>query len=363
MAPYSAGSRAHLEERLAGILLGTAVGDSLGLPREGLPRQRARRLFGGRPLRHRFLFGRGMMSDDSEQACMVGQALLASRGEPGAFARSLAWRLRWWLLGLPAGIGKATLRAICRLWIGFPPGKSGVHSAGNGAAMRAPVLGAIAAGDDNAMARLVEASTRLTHADGRAYEGALAVAVACGYAVSRAPDAIDADELFGILGERISDEELTQALGRARSSLAAGAIPEAFAAELGLSSGVSAYVVHTVAVSIFCWLRHRADFRRAVEEAIALGGDADTVGAITGALAGATLGASAIPREWLAGVIEWPRSVGWMRRLAARLAAFSSDRAAPVRPLRLFWPALIVRNLIFLAAVLIHGFRRLLPPY
>ena len=35
--------------------------------------------------------------------------------------RSLAWRLRWWLLGLPAGAGMATARAICKLWHGAFP--------------------------------------------------------------------------------------------------------------------------------------------------------------------------------------------------------------------------------------------------
>ena len=355
--------RVHLEKRLAGILLGTAVGDSLGLPREGLSRRRAQRLFGGQPLRHRFVFGRGMTSDDTERACMVGQALLASGGDLDAFSRSLAWRLRLWLLGFPAGIGAATLRAICRLWIGFPPGKSGVRSAGNGAAMRAPLLGAIAGGKDVLMTRLIEASTRLTHVDARASEGALVVATACRYAVSRTAQELDADEIFAAFADRVSDRELAEALERTRTLLAKGVEVGTFAAELGLDKGVSGYVVHTVAASIFCWLKHRTDSRRAVEEVILLGGDADTTGAITGALAGTTLGASAIPEDLLHRILEWPRSVGWMRRPAKRLTRLVADGETGVCPLRLFWPALIVRNVLFLVVVLLHGFRRLLPPY
>ena len=45
--------------RFEGCLLGLMVGDSLGLPREGLSPARAERLF-GRELRHRFVFGCGM---------------------------------------------------------------------------------------------------------------------------------------------------------------------------------------------------------------------------------------------------------------------------------------------------------------
>jgi hypothetical protein len=32
-------------------------------------------------------------------------------------------------------------------------------------------------------------------------------------------------------------------------------------------------------------------------------------------------------------------------------------------PLFLFWPGVIPRNMLFLLIVLLHGFRRLLPPY
>jgi ADP-ribosylglycohydrolase len=75
---------------IAGAILGTAVGDALGLPREGLSRRRARRLFGGPPLWHTFLLGRGMVSDDTEHTCLVGQALLRAPQAVDAFARSLA---------------------------------------------------------------------------------------------------------------------------------------------------------------------------------------------------------------------------------------------------------------------------------
>ncbi|MEE8624523.1 MAG: ADP-ribosylglycohydrolase family protein, partial [Acidiferrobacterales bacterium] len=77
---------------------------------------------------HRFVFGKGMVSDDTEHACMVAQALIVSGGDVETFAKSLAWRFRFWLLGLPAGIGFATLRAVLKLWLGFPSHRSGVFS-------------------------------------------------------------------------------------------------------------------------------------------------------------------------------------------------------------------------------------------
>ena len=102
-----------MQDRLAGVVLGTAVGDSVGLPAEGLSPRRRQCLFPG-PWRHRLLCGRGMISDDTEHTLMVAQSLLKCPDDATAFGRSLAWRLRWWLLGLPAGVGLATARACLK---------------------------------------------------------------------------------------------------------------------------------------------------------------------------------------------------------------------------------------------------------
>ncbi len=129
-----------------------------------------------------------------------------------------------------------------------------------------------------------------------------------------------------------------------------------FAAARGHEHGVSGYAYHTVPVALFAWLRHPTDFRAAVTHTIALGGDADTVGAITGAICGARVGAAGVPTEWIDGIVDTPRSVSWLRRLAERL----TDGGAP---LGLAWPLILPRNLLFLVVVLGHGFRRLFPPY
>ena len=127
-----------LAERLNGVLLGTAVGDALGLPCEGLSKKRQARMYPDLS-RYHLLWGYGLCSDDTEHSCMVAQALIQAEGDPQRFARSLGWKLRFWLLALPAGIGMATLKAILKLWLGFSPERSGVVSAGNGPAMRSPI--------------------------------------------------------------------------------------------------------------------------------------------------------------------------------------------------------------------------------
>lgn len=337
-------------------MLGTAVGDAIGLPREAMERGRAERMFGGRPFDHDLVLGRGLCSDDTEHTVMVGQALLASGGSVGAFQRDLARRMRWWLVRLPAGIGLGTLRALLRLWLGVPPSRSGVESAGNGAAMRSALIGVVSESDPQAR-ELAVASSVITHRDPRAIQGARIVALAARRAMR---GFVDGEALLDELMDDAHDEDLRAALSLARDALRRPAPVPWFLLGLGLGSGVTGFVNHTVPAALLCWLANRGSFRDAVEEAVALGGDTDTVAAIAGALAGAELGAEAIPRDWVAGIVEWPCTVEWMRGLADELAVGLGRRADPPG---LPVPALIARNIGFAALVLAHGLRRSLPPY
>lgn len=343
-------------ERIVGCLLGGAVGDAIGLPYEGLSREVIAARIGAAPLRHALICGRGMLSDDTEHACMTAQALLAGGGDPRRFMRSLAWRLRGWLLGLPAGIGLGTLRALIRLWCGWSPERSGVSSAGNGPAMRAAILGACLGADEGRMVAHVERSTRMTHRDPRALAGALAVARAAGQIVHRGAAPA---EILGHVMRASDDPELRAALELARTHHERGASPADYAAALGQGAGVSGYIHHTVPVALYCWLSASTDLRATVERAVRLGGDTDTVAAIAGGLTGASVGAQGVPADWLAGLWEAPRSPRWIDRLAGRVADACID-GRPARPLALAWPLLIVRNLLFTIVVLGHGFTRLM---
>ncbi len=147
-------------EAAVGCLLGTAVGDALGLACEGLSRERQQRVFPALDVYH-LLFGKGLCSDDTEHACMLAQSIIVSGGDEAIFARDFARRLRWWLVGLPAGIGLATLRAILKLWL-FVPGRwRGVYSAGNAPAMRSALIGVCFADDEGRLSRVNRLAARL----------------------------------------------------------------------------------------------------------------------------------------------------------------------------------------------------------
>jgi len=348
------------QQNVVGCILGTALGDSIGLPYEGLSRRRAAKLLGP-PDCHRLCFGRGMISDDTEHTCLVAQALIASGNDVDVFRRNLAWRLRWWLFGLPAGVGSATLRSIAKLWLGVNPRDSGVFSAGNGPAMRAAIIG-VAVPDPEQLRAFVRASTRLTHTDPKAEYGALAVALAAQFASSA--QLSDSAAYLAELQQHLQAEgdELMALLAQASTSAQQGQSTQDFAAEIGSDWGVSGYIYRSVPVALqACWLYHH-DFRSAIMAIVECGGDTDSVGAIAGGILGCANPADELPQHWLNGLMEWPRSVSWMEQLGSQLGHVTQTGQAE-KPIGLFPASVLLRNFGFLAIVLFHGFRRLLPPY
>lgn len=341
-----------------GCLLGTAVGDAVGLRREGLSKRRGLRMYGSQPAPD-LCFGRGLCSDDTEHTLMVGRALALSAGEPDEFQARLARQFRWWLLALPPGIGLATLRACLKLLVGFRPSSSGVYSAGNGPAMRSALLGVCARSDDH-LCELVRCSTRITHTDPRAEEGARLVARAARSAVSD-PSCTPVEFLRQSV-TRLDGDELRSSITAAVEGLQQGVSCQEFADSQGWSNGISGYVNHSVPAALYCWAHSAGDLRAAVCDAVLMGGDTDSVAAITGAVSGAHGGESAVPSEWLDRIVEWPRTTRWLRDLA-RSVADTVDAGSRHRPPAMHWLASVPRNLLLASIVLTLGLRRLLPPY
>ncbi len=350
-------------DAIYGCIIGTAVGDALGLPCEALSPEKQRQYF-GEISGHRLLFGRGMYSDDTEHTLMVAQALIASGGELEAFRNLLARQLRGWILMLPGGVGLATLRACGKLVFGVSPERSGVYSAGNGPAMRAALLGVFAHEMKLSNEHLIAlnlASTQITHTDPKAEYGALAIALAARFALSN--DTIKPDEFLQFFADNFpfdngAAQELKSLLQSAAESVKSGQTTSDFCEAQGWERGASGYIYHTVPAAIQAWLRHSNDYHGGVLEMVHCGGDTDSTAAIVGGLIGARTGD--IPQEWIDGLCEWPRSKFWMQNLAACLQEIISTRQTQ-KPLPTFWPGVVLRNVWFLMVVFAHGLRRIMP--
>jgi len=350
-------------DRIEALLLGTAVGDALGLPMEGMKPLTIKRLAWVNNLKHRFIFGRGMWSDDTEHTIMLAQALLASEGDAGKFARKFAWELRWWLFGLPAGVGLATARAMIKLWLGFPPETSGVFSAGNGSAMRTSIIAAYF--PDNTAKRLefVKAHTGITHSDPKATIASLAVTeIAASLLKAKRP--FSQEDVLFILRKVNGPEpkQYCEEWDKIINVMEQGWKKNASTSELLLrigckpGCGISGYAYHTVPAVVYTGLALEWDFKKVVTAIITAGGDTDSTAAIAGALCGAFGGTSSIPVDWIMDISEWPTGTKSLRILAKAI-----QYREPLR-IRMYWsPALLLRNILFLATVLAHGFFRLVP--
>jgi ADP-ribosylglycohydrolase len=337
-----------MNQKLTNSLLGGSLGDSIGLPAEGISAMRIARLWPG-PLRHRFLFGCGMVSDDTEHAVITALSIAKHGVDPDRFARDLARRLRWWFAGIPAGIGLGTARSILKLWCGISPARSGVGSAGNGPMMRAAVIGVHLADDEASRRNFTDASTRITHSDPRAAEGARMIAAAAAMACKGMDTAAILDQIERL----VESTEMKVRYPLLREALAAQTEVGTFADSFGRKPGfVSGFAPDSAAVALFAWLRHRGDFRATIESAVKSGGDTDTVAFIAGSLAGIDVGQKGMPTEWITGLRDWPIHPSSIQRLG------TAD--PPCYPV---WPLSLIRNSLFLLIVLTHGFRRLLPPY
>ncbi len=349
-----------------GLFIGTAIGDALGLPREGLSPTRAQKLFGNR-LQHSFLVlpgikRLGICSDDTDHLVIAAFTLLKNKSgnQQNLFANELSHQMKKWFLSCPPGIGMATIKAALKLLCGISYKSSGVFSAGNGAVMRAPVIGAYYAHDPVKMHEILKISTQITHTDPKAFEGALTIALAASILIKNNSDTPPITDFFNMVNPLIQGEELKNSLLLAQESLSKNESAKLFSQKLGLiPKGVSGYVNHTVPVVIYCWLRYFNNYPETITQIIRLGGDTDTNAAIVGALCGITVGEDGIPKEWINDTANWPFSVSFLRKLATALAEVENNTQINV-PL---FALLLLKNLFSFPVIIVHGFRRLLPPY
>jgi ADP-ribosyl-[dinitrogen reductase] hydrolase len=343
-------------DSIQGLLIGVAIGDALGFPREGLKRRVALRMFGGTPLAYRLLPGTGIYSDDTQLMLMAAQAVLRSNSTWRIFRQSYLHRLAWYPLSLPVGAGRGTICAAFKSWlrnVGLP---TGCHSAGNGPATRAIFLTLALHGTEHRAAKWVEDSTRLTHDDPLAVDGCLVLSKLAQIAATSKGKQFDpiailqqlvATSKEPILRDKLS--ELTDFLNSARS-------PRAVARHFGWQAGISGFIVPTTVISCYCFLRYPTNYRRAVETSILLGGDTDSVGAIVGGLVGAHVGYSSLPPKLVSGLLQIPHGGAWIEKMSDRLAHWPHGaedlHAAPALPSE---PAMqLIRNLFVMVLVFIH---------
>ena len=288
---------AAVKDRAVGALLGLAVGDALGTTLEFSARDSKPLLtdmVGGGPFRLK----PGEWTDDTAMALALADSLVADPklNEADLMRRFVDWHRRgsYSCTGQCFDIGVTTRQALARFERDGNPlaGSSDPQSAGNGSLMRLSPVAIRHWRDRDMLVGVAARQSRTTHA---------------------AIEAVDACIAFAdMLADAIAGESRDDVLSRnrtSRSRAVAQILAGCWRGKRRDEVRSSGYVIHSLEAAIWCVAR-TADFRSAVLLAANLVDDADTVAAITGQLAGALYGASAIPQAWL-------DTLAWRERLTS----------------------------------------------
>lgn len=291
-------------DRAIGAFLGLACGDALGTTLEFCTRDSrppVTSLIGGGP----FNLKPGEWTDDTSMALCLADSILAKRGfDP---RDTMDRFVRWWRTGENSvtgrcfDIGITTREALGRFERTGKPvsGSTDPNTAGNGSLMRlAPVAVAWWRSPREA-AEIARQQSRLTHGAMEAVEACgLFVALLCA-AISGAGKAETLDSVRDgaspTRGTKLGERWRTAKRDQIRSS---------------------GYVIHTLEAALWA-VNSTSSFEKAVITAANLGDDADTVAAVTGQLAGAIYGWSAIPPAWRSALAWHDRLLDTASKLCA----------------------------------------------
>lgn len=305
--------------RRAGSLFGLAVGDALGTTYElaridqpnypTLATGPATDVVGGGP----FELPAGAITDDTQMAVCIARSLIEKSGKldlADLASRYLAW------FEHAFDVGNQTASALGAIETGTPVHEagrtawlnSGRRAAGNGSLMRTAPIGVYFTGD--AVIEEAIADAIVTHADPRcvlataAFDASIAAAIAGTDLLAAARQALPvAAAKLRDLWDNEHRTSIESAIDDLRRDLDAAQRPDPdlYGEELHIQR-TAGFV--RVAFRLAYWhAAHTKSWRDAVVDTASRGGDADTNGAIVGALLGARDGVDAIPRAWIERVL------------------------------------------------------------
>ncbi len=289
----------NLANMISGALFGVACGDALGAPVEFMSDVEIARTHGN----VRDMIGGGWLNvkpgevtDDTQMTIAAALAVAMHPDEPEPYAGQY---FAQWAMGGPKDIGGTCRSAItnalqamtrrpelqqCKglapyeVWAEaaqLTDQQNGHRSAGNGALMRTVYPG-LYYDDMNRAVEVADRIGRMTHWDDLSAE-------ACGlytkmvYLLIKEHNKTNSEKkrlIEGVLkGTRYEKHQKAKHLRP------------------------TGYVVDSLSCALYC-IRDTKTFESAIIKAVNMGGDADTIGAITGGLAGALYGYNAIPTRW-----------------------------------------------------------------
>lgn len=282
-----------MNSKYEGLILGSIVGDALGVPVEFFPRQVLQR----EPVIGMREFGshnqpRGTWSDDSSLILCSLETLINKEPPIEALKRFVKWVNEgyWTARGDAFDIGNTTADALAAfIKCGIAKAPNIPESNGNGALMRiAPLIifvDRIHTFPEKVYDLCKEWST-LTHGHEISAFACFFYSIMIGMILEGKTTSDEAYRFTQVMTKKFAPKEFDRLVNSNISVVAENEIK---------SSG---YVVHTLEAAIWCALNSKS-YSEGVLKAINLGEDTDTTGCVCGGILGAYHGVEAIPSEWL----------------------------------------------------------------
>ncbi len=319
-------AKPRLLDRFVGCLLGLACGDALGAPVEEWSREIIKSSLGFIRDYQTTILGRGIITDDTQMAILLSESIIQNEHfDPAHFAYLLGeWQRRIDEGSEPGrGAGQTVSLAARRLYKGTYWKRSGEFSAGNSAAVRVPPLALFhCRKSTEVLVRDAADSSLPTHTDPLAIAGTQSFALAIHCLLHMDYEKFDPQDCAKQIADmsrktnqQVADviEDLISRLGGRDLNEAAFIVPGGprevthFDRSIFLEEdtkevarmGTSKFIMQSLPAAMFCFLAHPRDPESAILCAVNAGGDADTIAAMAGALAGTFNGAQAIPSRWL----------------------------------------------------------------
>ena len=285
------------------ILLGTAIGDALGLPVQFLERE----VVAKNPVTTMVGYGQfdvpaGTWSDDSSLSLCLAESLCNGYDLNDISNNFIKWMFEgyWTPFNKAFDIGNTTYFAIVNLRNGISPHLAGMdreRDNGNGSLMRIlPLIPYILNMKEEDRFRIIGEVSSLTHRHPRSILACIAL---CEFAIQyinsqsieKAYQAMQQTILQLLKKEMFIEEDIP-------FKRLVGLSYEEFKNIELKDIRSTGYVIDTLEASLWC-VFNTTNYKDAVLKAVNLGDDTDTVGAITGGLAGIIYGYDTIPSEWL----------------------------------------------------------------
>jgi poly(ADP-ribose) glycohydrolase ARH3 len=269
-------------------MVGSAIGDALGAAFEGTWTIR----------KIEEINFRGRWTDDTHMTIGLAESLVANKGfDSEHMAQTF---LRNWEKEPWRGYGPGPPRIFRMMKSGVPWNEAakrlygGLGSFGNGSAMRVAPIGLLYHDNVEKLREAAYRSAEVTHTHILGREGAAIQAYSVALALQTETGNLEPKEFLDKIAHFTKNKVYKEKIEKAKALL-----PVEDKSEVTRIIGNTVEAFNSVPTAIYCFARNHQNYVKAVSYAVSLGGDTDTIGAMTGAIAGAHQGEENLPKSWI----------------------------------------------------------------